>query len=530
MVARNRFLGYWALPCLVPALLFGRLAATAAAQSTFELSAPELGRTSIATVTERELRVVDQNGRSTLYFRDPRTDSSDGQFLGYRNSASGQIVRWPVAGNGRMQIGTAVAGIVEYRTSQMRIVPLAAPPAPAGGQVVGGQALGPIAGMPSTNAAAGESAFSPAAASDLFEQVWQRREAQPRQLRLATRDQRGEPLYLGSAGDNRLTMFPSGNIRQSDWVVVPAARGYVRVQQIYGSQWRALTASPQRTLDLRPVAQDAGQLWRVVHSNTVAGGYWLESAVVAGVALTGAPTGVVNLLPIGASVGQVWWPMPAPVAVGYEPLWRTVSHEVRANPPLPPAQIDLLNTHSSPLLVLIGDRRNAGVQQVRIEPASQSTVAFDRDAGATIVETYEIRGPSGLWDRQQFVTPIPPAPIYDLSVYEIFLQSIAIDRTGTSPNPIEDVNYQPRSIGWVPLPPGTGLPERGQFDVFAQARAANNPGAVRRIDPRSLEKPAATPDPLEAKLQEFAPPPPVPSPSAPASPLPSSESPTRKKF
>jgi len=141
------------------------------------------------------------------------------------------------------------------------------------------------------------------------------------------------------------------------------------------------------------------------------------------------------------------------------------------------------------------------VQRIRLEPAGQVTVPFDRDAGATLVETYEIRGPSGVWDRQQYVTEIPPAAIYDLSVYEEILQSIAIDRTGTSPNPVEDVNYQPKSVGWLPLPAGTGLPDTGQIDVFAEAQAAKNPGAVRRMNPQSLEKPSRGADPLESILE-----------------------------
>ncbi len=119
-------------------------------------------------------------------------------------------------------------------------------------------------------------------------------------------------------------------------------------------------------------------------------------------------------------------------------MWRTVNHEVRANAPLPPAQIELVNSHSAARADL--DRRptgSAGLGEVRIEPNSRVLATFDRDAGATVVETYELRSPSGVWDRQQFVTQIPPTPIYDLSVYEEFLQSIAIDRTGTSPNQLK---------------------------------------------------------------------------------------------
>ncbi len=82
-------------------------------------------------------------------------------------------------------------------------------------------------------------------------------------------------------------------------------------------------------------------------------------------------------------------------------------------------------------------------------------IDVERDNGATKVETFEVRDVNGFWNRREFRTDIPPATLYDLSVYEEFLQSIAIDRTGTSPDPIEDVNYQPRSIGLFLLPPGS---------------------------------------------------------------------------
>lgn len=470
------------------------LISIAAAQSEYVLSAPELNRTSRATVSNRELRIIDQTGRQTVYDRETRFDSVDGAFLAYHSRAGGQIIRWPAINRGPMQIGTSTRLSVEYRTSQMRVMPRNAPAAQVGGIAVpgGGAALS----LPG---------------SDLLAQVWQQHQTQPQLMRLTTSDDRGRQWSLSRAGRDRLSLLSIGDLNQSDWYVIPAASGYVRVQQVTNGEWLALTASPARRIVLQSVAQEPGQLWRVVRSNAVAGGYWLESAVMAGVALTGTPAGV-SLLPIGTSPGQLWLPLEPTAGARYEPLWRTVSHEVRANPALPAAQIDLVNSHSSPLAIIIADRRATDSRTVRIEPGAQVTVPFDRDAGGTVVETYEVRGPSGLWDRQQFVTAIPPSAIYDLSVYEEFLQSIAIDRTGTSPNPIEDINYQPKSVGWVPLPAGAALPDRGLLDPFALAKAANNPGAVRRFDPRSLEKPSTALDPLEAKLREVAPPPP-PSPT-----------------
>ncbi|MEM7560892.1 MAG: hypothetical protein AAF394_17350, partial [Planctomycetota bacterium] len=89
----------------------------------------------------------------------------------------------------------------------------------------------------------------------------------------------------------------------------------------------------------------------------------------------------------------------------------------------------------------------------------------------------------------------------DLSVYEEHLQSIAIDRTGTSPNPIEDVNYVPKSVGWLPLPVGEGLPEVSRMDLYAKAKQARNPGGVRRLDAEQFN--AKTPErPLEQILKQ----------------------------
>jgi hypothetical protein len=111
----------------------------------------------------------------------------------------------------------------------------------------------------------------------------------------------------------------------------------------------------------------------------------------------------------------------------------------------------------------------------------------------------------GNWNQQQYNTPIPPTVLYDISVYEEFLQSIAIDRTGKSPNPIEDVNYQPRSIGFFLVPPGDELPEVAEIDAYRIAEDSQNPGAVRRLNPRDLQKNNATPsaDPLRELLNKF---------------------------
>lgn len=490
------------------------LADFACSQTRFELTAPSLNRTSQATLSARELRVVDQAGIETRYSRAPSLDSADGRFLAYQDGAGGQVIRWPASNSGSMQIGTNSGGAYEFRTSQMQIVardaldaarnpnglrPNQPPPLPVppGSGPVGRDA-------PVLPPGGGRDARALAADDQFFADVLRDRQPQPQVMRLAIRDDRGRDWFLGKSNNNRLAMHGAANPAVADWHIVPTGRGYVRVAQRIGNDWLAVAATQTRSLTFEPLGQQAAQLWRVMQTG-VGSGYWLESAILPGYALTGAVSGAVSLIPVNGGFGQVWVPEPVVIAPGYEPIWRTVNHEVRANPALPPAQIELVNSHSAALRILVADRRTVKPREVRIEPNSRVLATFERDAGATVVETYELRGPSGLWDRQQFVTQIPPSPIYDLSVYEEFLQSIAIDRTGTSPNPIEDVNYQPKSIGWLPLPPGNALPARGQIDAYEDAKSANNPGAVRRFDRASLEKPNTQPDPLKTILENAAP-------------------------
>jgi hypothetical protein len=424
-----------------------------------------------------------------------------------------------------MEIGTARGGAVEFRTSRMTVRRLADEPR---GQPLGGTRPLPVA-PPVLDAAPATAAV----AGDLLSQVWQQRQAQPGMLRLAIRDDRGQQWYLGHAGGRRLAMYPSEQTAEVDWFVVPAGRGYVRLQHLNGGQWLALAVGRGNALAVERVTQDARQLWRVVRATQGAAGYWLESAFAPGLALSGTPGGTVALLPVGAGFSQVWLSAPAVVPPSYQPLWRTVNHQIQPNAALAPAQIDLFNSYVTPIVILVGDRRTNAVQVVRIAPGAQVTYSFDRDAGSSLVEVYETRSPGGAWNRQQLVTQIPPATLYDLSVYEEFIQSIAIDRTGTSPNPIEDISVLPKSVGLVLLPPGAALPARGRFDAYAEAKRAGNPGAVRRWDPKTFERPSAVPDPIEAALQSVAPrtaPPPTepPPPPAPAPvPAPASD---RQKF
>ena len=494
---------------LVTATCIG-LASNVLSQERYRLEAPAAGASADAYLSNAELVVVDRAGKNTIYLREPQFDSQDGQWLGYFAREINQVIRWPVTGDGNMQIGDVGGGSVRYRTSQMSIRALdraaqkpvlpppmnTQPPSPFPNP---NQPINPL--NPSLSGTDGfVDSLQGITPSPIFDSIYQGQEARSQMLQLATFDPRGAQLYLTRDNSNALSLNRNP-IADSNWWVVPAGNRFVRVQHYQNGRITALSATRTQGISLAAISQDPRQLWRVSNSQQHRNRFVLENVMYSGMCMTSA-SGQLMLQPINYSPAQWWVPLAAPTLPNFEPFWRTVSQEVHANSPLPPAQLGLVNTHRTALIALLADQRQAGqVQQLRIEPGQTASVTLDRDAGATIVETYEIRSPSGVWDRQQFTTAVPPRVIYDLSIYEEFLQSIAIDRTGKSPNPIEDVNYMPKSVGWVQIPPGAALPQSSSMDAMAQARAANNPGAVRRLDPKQFEfKPAS---PTEAILDEF---------------------------
>ena len=89
----------------------------------------------------------------------------------------------------------------------------------------------------------------------------------------------------------------------------------------------------------------------------------------------------------------------------------------------------------------------------------------------------------------------PPKQLYSVSVYERFVQSIAIHATQKGKNRIEDINFSPKSVGAFPIPVGAVL-KNGPIDAYNAARRQRNPGAVDRIDPsdwQSSERPDTGP-------------------------------------
>lgn len=469
------------------ALCFG---SHAMGQQQFRLAVPETEVASNARLSERELAITDDRGQTTVYLRDGRFDSRDGTWIGFYARAAQQVIRWPAGSRGSFQIGAATNGTVRYRTSQMVIQPL--------GRVANRPVLPPLGIGPNQRDLDPLDGLTP---SPLFNSVLQNQQAQSQLLQLVNFDSRRGQQYLAHNRANAVALAGDGS-SHSQWWVVPAGRRFVRVQHFENGRVIALTANRGQALALAALSQDPRQLWHISSLGPDRRGYTLESAAYPHLCL-GVAGGQVLLQPLSYAPGQMWVPLAVPVLPAFEPFWRTVSQQISPNPPLPPAELGLVNTHRHALLVLLADQRLPGkTRQIRIEPNQTATVTLDRDSGATLVETYEIRSPSGLWDRRQFSTPIPSQPWYDLSVYEVIVQSIAIDRTGKSPNRIQDINYMPKSVGWMQLPAGAQLPPSSTMDVLSEAKAANNPGGVRRMDMKQFND-ERQPDPLESLLEEF---------------------------
>lgn len=485
---------------------------TVAAQAQqFVLTTPDRNISSKAFLTDAKLDIIDAQGEVNSYARDLNYDTADGQWLGYRNRTTGKVLRWPQNNSGNLQIGNPQAKSVTFTPSKMIIQPV---DNPALGRGLGGvparedsglgNDLANFGSVQETNSEYRGKQWSNFSSSDLFTRVIANpanRLPSAQAVHLVSQDNSGGVWAITQRGA-KLGCTSQVN-SQALWWITPAGPGIVRLQMQHDGQIWTVGAHDHHELRLNLVSDDPRQLWRVSHGHPNNNQFMLENAFYVGNYLTNLGAGNIGLKPMLALPTQMWLPLtpPANYLSTLQPFWKNVSREIRPNAALPPAEVELINTHKYALMVLIGDLRSGQVvKEVRIEPSKSEFITVERDPGSTIVEVVEVMTAAGGWNRQEYVTQIPPVSLYDLSVYEEILQSIAIDRTGKSPNRIEDVNYQPKSVGLLALPPGEALPERGQLQVFDQAKSAQNPGAVRRIDPKRLEKPRS--DPLESILED----------------------------
>jgi len=474
-------------------------------QETFQLVAPGVTTPAFAVIHPSGMLLIrDAANQETMYRLDDRFDSADAQWIGYYSRQARQAIQWPTSNRGPVRIGSMdKSSQWAFRTSRMviqgqrssdpiiEILPDDVQSPTMNGIQFNGNTLNVNAGVGGTNFVFPTDPRQPPV---------------PIQLGMGNHNRR---QFLARNSFGSLGLVPQSSLGNQSWYIVPLANGLARIQYYDNQSWLGLGCdTDSQFLDLSAVGGNSNQLWRVASCPGSAGAYTFENIAFPGMGLSLIGNGL-QLSPINYSPYQQWWPVAPSLPIGLpivQPLYRSLTNEVIANPPLPPARVILENTHTDTLMVLVTDLRGgAAPQKIRIPSGSSELVRLDRDSGASIVETFEVQSPNGFWDRRESRTAIPPSSLYDISTYEIFLQSIAIDRTGSSPDPIEDINYQPRSIGLFVVPPGVQLSDNGVLDVYRTASAARNPGAVRRLQTEDYEKPKASEpvDPLRSILKEF---------------------------
>jgi hypothetical protein len=187
----------------------------------------------------------------------------------------------------------------------------------------------------------------------------------------------------------------------------------------------------------------------------------------------------------------------------YAPPIQSIVLDSRVVPrePLPPVTITLLNSARREVRVNVTDRvRPDQSQQLRIAPGGTVGLLVRRDAGADRIRNVLTYAPDGTEITREISTPIGPVSRYELTVHEWRLQSVAIDRTGKSPNVIEDARFQGRGIGRFELPPG-GEITGGTLDVVQAAIESNNAGSVSpMLDPSDFPSPSRPVSPLEQMI------------------------------
>lgn len=166
-----------------------------------------------------------------------------------------------------------------------------------------------------------------------------------------------------------------------------------------------------------------------------------------------------------------------------QPQSTLIETRVVESEPLSPVEIQFVNTHDETLNVTLTDSHHPDRQpEYRIPPGGSQRVKLPRDGGQTRIEVYQTYDTHGQAIRRETQVAIAPEVRYEVVVHRMRIQSIAIDRTGKSPNEIEDVNMQGVGVGRFVLPPGDQLVS-GKIDVFTAASGAANPGSVAPILP-----------------------------------------------
>ncbi len=161
-------------------------------------------------------------------------------------------------------------------------------------------------------------------------------------------------------------------------------------------------------------------------------------------------------------------PMRSPLSFA-QPQSTLIESRVVDDGKLPPVEMKFINTHNETLLVTLSDARNPGKQpQYKIPPGGSQRVKLPRSAGQTRINRYQTWDDAGNPTEREVRVAMDPEVRYEVAVNRLRIQSIAIDRTGKSPNEIEDINMQSVPVGGFSLPPGDQLVS-DTIDVFAAA-------------------------------------------------------------
>jgi hypothetical protein len=504
-LSKIRFL----MPLVWSGVLAVSLASLAMAQQRFTLTSQEEGIQSQAKMDRDRLIIVDNRGNVSEYRRDGRSDPAGGQWQAYFSQSAGQFLLWPTSNRGNFLIGDVDrSGGVQYRQSRMVIQPEVASGRDTRNDRSNRQPAtdDPRPQNSLKDRLQAEEQAALGIPGELFSRLARRQPVgDPGMFRLAVQDRDGVERVLTERAGQFLGL-PEGRSNPTDWTIIDHGQGIFELQTLRGSEVMALGIDERRNLMLVQTRVAINHLWRTVHFGGTAG-YLFESVYYPGYCLALTDNYTLFLDAIGSGSFQLWMPYEVPAVIWPEPVIRSVTTQVVLDPPLPPARLELFNSHRSAIRILLADRRPGGVvTELTIAPNNSETISIERAPGARLIESREIRNGFGQWIQETVEFRIPPERIYDLSVYEEFLQSIAIDRTGKSPSPIEDVNYVPRSVGFLLIPSGDALPETTRWDLYRMALAADNPGAVRRFDPRAFDPRAFDrrgSDPLEKILDSL---------------------------
>ncbi|MEM6777259.1 MAG: hypothetical protein AAF670_06355 [Planctomycetota bacterium] len=173
----------------------------------------------------------------------------------------------------------------------------------------------------------------------------------------------------------------------------------------------------------------------------------------------------------------------SPLVTVAPPTSLVLETKVEDLPALPKVEIKLINTQPDRLRVTLTDAQNPAITpQYDLPPGGSQRVMLPRDAGQVRVQTVQSQDLAGQVVQREVRVNIPPSRRFEIIVHRWRIQSIAIDRTGKSPQPIEDVQFQGVGVGRFSLPPGDQLTS-GTIDVFAAASGAQNAGMVTPIVP-----------------------------------------------